>query len=80
MNRLRKNVWCLQGNEVLHRHILVHEIGRLTGCNFDDSYIFIVKNIICVWQLQNIFVFQSSGYIHRYFFFLTAARGHVRVN
>ena len=48
MNRLRKNVWCLQGNEILHRHILVHEIGRLTGCNFDDNYIFIVNNRIFV--------------------------------
>jgi len=59
MNRLRKNVWCLQGNEVLNRHILVHEIGRLTGCNFDDSYIFIVKNRIFVSGNCKTFLFSN---------------------
>ena len=59
MNRLRKNVWCLQGNEVLHRHILVHEIGRLTGFNFDDNYIFIVKNRIFVSGNCKTFLFSN---------------------
>jgi len=59
MNRLRKNVWCLQGNEVLHRHISVHEIGRLTWCNFDDNYIFIVKNRIFVSGNCKTFLFSN---------------------
>ena len=52
----QKNVWCLQGNEILHRHILVHEIGRLTGCNFDD---FIVKNRIFVSGNCKTFLFSN---------------------
>ena len=66
MNRLRKNVWCLQGNEVLHRHMdffagasIVHEIGRLTGCNFVDNYIFIVKNRIFVSGNCKTFLFSN---------------------